>query len=172
MIGETKEEIKAIQLKRKNKIVPFLAGLLLALVLFSCDAGRIYENFYSFGTQGWNKDSIAVFKVDIQDTVQHYNLLINTRNLENYPYSNLWVFVDVVSPDNKLIRDTVEYELALPNGKWTGKGTGGVYENQFMLRQNVFFPRTGDYTFKIQHGMRDDELKGLKDVGFRIEKMQ
>lgn len=142
----------------------------MVLVLYSCDKKRVYEDFYTSGSNGWDKDSVANFEVNIPYSTMSYNILINCRNLENYPYSNLWLFVDVINPDSMAIRDTVEYQLALPNGKWTGNGTGGVYENQFMYRSNVFFPKAGIYKFQIQHGMRDEKLKGMKDIGIRIEK--
>ncbi|MFA9390592.1 MAG: gliding motility lipoprotein GldH [Prolixibacteraceae bacterium] len=142
----------------------------MGLVLFACDTKRVFEDFYTTKSEGWNKDSVANFTVAITDTKVDYNLLINCRNLENYPYSNLWLFVDIISPDSMAVRDTLEYQLAYPNGKWTGRGTGGVYENQFTFRSKVFFPDTGNYQFIIQHGMRDETLKGLKDIGIRIEK--
>lgn len=164
--------IKMIQQIRANRLTSYLLFSLLAFTFFSCDSSRVYEEYYSAGASGWNKDSVAVFQVQISDTTTHYNLLVDTRNLENYPFSNLWMFIDVLSPDSVAIRDTMEVQLAYPNGKWTGKGTSGVYENQFMYRRNIFFPKAGNYTFKVHQGMRDTTLKGLKDVGLRIETFQ
>lgn len=173
MIERTEDqEIGMNHRTKPNKGLMVLFCMLLVIAFSSCDSNRVYEDYYSLGATGWNKDSVAVFQFQVEDTTAHYNLLVNTRNLENYPYSNLWLFVDVTSPDSVAIRDTLEVQLALPNGKWTGKGTGGVYENQFMYRRNVFFPKQGNYTFKIQQGMREANLKGLKDIGFRIENHQ
>jgi gliding motility-associated lipoprotein GldH len=144
--------------------------IVLAGILFSCDTKRIYEDYYNIDPEGWHKDSIASFNFSIDDTIQYYNLLINTRNLEAYSYSNLWLFVDVIAPDSTVFNDTVEFRLAQPNGKWLGKGSGGVYLCEFMFRTNIFFPETGDYKIKLQHGMRDEKLAKLKDIGIRIEK--
>jgi gliding motility-associated lipoprotein GldH len=33
-------------------------------------------------------------------------------------------------------------------------------------------PVSGKYTVKLRHGMREDVLKGIHDVGFRIEKVE
>ena len=151
----------------------FFSMIVLGMVLvsfYSCDKNRVYENFYSTGANGWDKDSVAKFQFDIADIETRYNLYINTRNSEQYPYSNLWLFVEVIAPDHTAIRDTVEYQLALTNGKWSGKGTGGIYLSQLPYRINVFFPVEGTYQVNIQHAMRDEQLKGLTDIGIRIEK--
>lgn len=138
-------------------------------MLLACDRKRVYEEFSAIPASGWEKYSVANFKVPIAQKDRNYNLYLNSRNLENYPYSNLWLFIEIMSPDSVFIRDTLEFQLALPNGKWTGRGTGGVYENQFNYKTNVFFPEIGTYTFQVQHGMRDNELVGLKDIGIRLE---
>lgn len=143
----------------------------IIFILFgACDTGKIYEGFYTADTKGWHKDSMAVFNFNIQDSSAIYDLLVNTRNLENYPFSNLWLFVDIVAPDSTTVRDTIEYQLAQPNGKWLGTGTGGVYFNSFNYRSKVYFPQSGEYKIKIQHGMRDVSLKGLKNIGLSVAK--
>jgi len=162
------QKIKLKTPKTLTKILNVAILGLLVFLLFSCDRKRVYEDFFTT-SGGWNKDSIANFKVDIKNTSINYNLMINCRNLVNYPYSNLWLFINIISPDSMAIRDTLEFQLAQPNGKWTGKGTGGVYENQFWYRANIFFPNSGNYQIQIQHGMRDENLRGLKDIGVRIE---
>lgn len=167
----TETVVQEIKTRIRKATKPVIAILLL-FVLFSCDSKRVYENYYSNGNEGWVRDSIAVFDVNVEHTGTNFNLLIGCRNLENYPYSNLWLFVDIVSPDSTVLRDTVQYELALPNGKWIGKGTSGVYFNQFTYKRNVFFPVKGNYQVSIQHAMRERKLKGLKDIGLRVEKVK
>lgn len=144
--------------------------ILISLVLFACNANRVYEDYYTTASDGWHKDSTAAFTFEISDTSSLYNLYINTRNLENYGYSNLWLFTSITAPDGSVLGDTVEFQLALPNGKWTGKGTSGVYHNQYIYRQEVYFPMSGAYTFSINQGMRETRLDGLRNVGISVEK--
>ncbi|MBN2805590.1 MAG: gliding motility lipoprotein GldH [Prolixibacteraceae bacterium] len=170
MIKETQGTAGQTTRRREGNPTIKAAVLLLAVILFAaCDRHRVYESFYSSKDAAWDKYSIARFEIPISQKNRNYNLYINCRNLENYPYSNLWLFIDIMSPDSLTIRDTLEFQLAQPNGKWTGRGTGGVYENQFAYKTNVFFPDTGTYLFQVQHGMRVDELRGLKDIGIRVE---
>ena len=128
------------------------------------------ETYKTIDPSGWSKDSCAVFNFQVDKNYLNYNILIDVRNRGDYPNSNLWLFVDVMAPDSTVIRDTVEYQLALPNGKWTGKGTGGLYTNQFPFRTNVFFPSPGKYTVSVTHAMRTDPLIGISDIGLAVKR--
>ncbi len=153
------------------KTIIYKILILLLIVQFAaCDSSRVYENYYHADASGWHKDSIATFAFNISDTTQYYKLILSTRNLEQYSYSNLWVFIDIVAPDSTVFNDTVEFQLAMPNGKWIGKGSGGVYLCEFDYRSNVFFPLKGEYKIHVQQAMREDRLSNLRDFGLRIEK--
>ncbi|MCF8357626.1 MAG: gliding motility lipoprotein GldH [Prolixibacteraceae bacterium] len=139
------------------------------LMIASCNTGCLYEDYRSFGNEGWDKDSLISFNVQVTDTAPAFDINIYVRNLGDYQYSNLWLFAEVQAPDSSVIRDTVEYVLAKPNGEWTGKGNT-VFSNNFIFRENVYFPRKGIYTFTLQQAMREDKLKGISDIGLRVEK--
>lgn len=147
---------------------------LLLLVIFagmiSCDRRRVFESYKELDKNGWNKDSIVVFKMDLADTIRNNNLFVNIRNKGNYPYSNIYLFLTILSPDGKSRTDTVEFTLAEPSGKWKGSGIGGLYDNQIEYKSSVFFPKKGTYTFSIKQGMRDNVLQGIRDIGIRVEK--
>ncbi len=148
----------------------FLLMALLAVIFGSCDRGGVFEEYKTIDHSGWHKDSAVVFTANLTDTLSSYNLYLDIRNKGNYPNSNLWLFVNIKSPDGKLLTDTIEYTLADHAGKWTGSGIGDLFDNQFAYKQNVYFPVSGDYKFLIRHGMRATHLTGIQDVGIRIEK--
>ncbi|MFA5327724.1 MAG: gliding motility lipoprotein GldH [Prolixibacteraceae bacterium] len=146
--------------------------LIVALVigLVSCDRKRVFEAYHKLDKNGWNKDSVIVFNVQLTDTIKNNNLYIDIRNKGNYPYSNIYLFLTVDSPDGKSLTDTVEFILADASGRWKGSGIGGLHDNQILYKNSVYFPHKGNYTFKIKQGMRDNVLPGIRDVGLRIEK--
>lgn len=152
------------------KKVFILIPLTILCIFFACKTDKFYEEYKTLDPSGWNKDSCAVFSFKIDKTFLNYNLYINVRNRGDYANSNLWLFVDIIAPDYTCIHDTVEYQLALPNGKWVGKGTGGIFFNQFPFRENVFFPMAGTYTISIRHAMRNDPLTGINDIGFGVKR--
>jgi gliding motility-associated lipoprotein GldH len=143
---------------------------LLFLFFLSCKSDKVYEDYKTIESSGWNQDTVAKFSFTIDKNYLGYNLSFNIRNRGDYPYSNLWLFVDIIAPDYSIVSDTLEYQLALPNGKWTGKGTGGMYSNKFLFRENVSFPAPGKYTISVHQAMRTNPLTGISDIGLEVKR--
>ncbi len=118
----------------------------------------------------WKLMDIPAFKVPITDTLKSNNVSFTIRSGSSFPFRNIYLFVTTTSPDGKKITDTLQYNLADQKGKWYGKGFGDVHELNLPFKSNVSFPLKGIYEFKIQHGMRIENLKGVYDFGLRIEK--
>jgi gliding motility-associated lipoprotein GldH len=152
-----------------NKAV-ILISLGMLLMVVACKTDKLYEDYKSIQSSGWDQDSSAVFSFNIDKTFLNYNLFINIRNRGDYANSNLWLFVDITAPDYTCIHDTIEYQLALPSGKWIGKGTGGMFSNQFPFRENIYFPIAGIYTISIKHAMRNNPLTGISDIGIGVKR--
>ena len=148
----------------------FFVVITLCVLIFGCDSNRVFEDYHAVGSEGWHKDSLVIFNVDQSGLNQGHNIFINVRNRGDYSNSNLWLFIAINSPEGQLLTDTVEFVLAEPTGRWKGSGIGDLYDNQFLYKQNVIFPESGEYRFSIKQGMRSDILEGIHDVGLRIEK--
>ena len=155
---------------RIKQIFIYIAGILLITGIVSCDRKRVFEAYKTLDNNGWNKDSVVIFDVALSDTIKNHNLYVNIRNKGTYPYSNLWLFLSVGSPDGKMVTDTVEFSLAEASGRWKGSGIGDLHDNQILYKSSVYFPHKGNYTFHIKQGMRDNVLPGIRDIGIRIEK--
>jgi gliding motility-associated lipoprotein GldH len=149
----------------------FYLVLALAGCCVSCvgDSSVISESS-PIANKTWQAGQIMDFEFESNDTLQLYQLYVTLRNTTDYPYSNLFLFLDIEFPDKRAYRDTIECVLARKDGQWTGKGFGKIIENQFLFRDDVWFPVPGKYTFRLQHGMREDYLEGIADVGIRIVK--
>lgn len=155
----------------KRLAVQFLIIGILIIIILSCDNSRIFEEYQSIPKSGWHKDSLAVFNFPISDTLQNYNLLVSVRNEITYNYSNLWLFIEIDQPGGVALKDTFELALADPLGKWLGEGFGGLKTRQVLYRRNIWFPVAGNYKINVQQGMREEKLTGIRDVGFRVEKL-
>jgi gliding motility-associated lipoprotein GldH len=154
---------------RRNSFQLLIFASLIAL-LFSCDRNRVFEAYKELPQTGWNKDSLVVFKIDVTDTLQNNILYLNVRNDIKYKYSNLWLFVKIDQPGKTAIADTFEMILAAPTGKWLGEGFGGIKTRQVIYKSGIYFPVSGEYKINIQHGMRENVLQGITDIGFRVER--
>ena len=158
----------------KSSVFAFLLTLLCA-----CDRNRVFDEYKELGT-AWDKDSIVSFEFERQDTLARYNLFINIRSNNSYPYSNLFLIVEMEQPGTKIAKvDTLEYEMANPDGTLMGSGFTDVKESRLWYKQNVSFPKPGLYRVSIQQAVREagkvpgvSELPGITEVGFRIESTQ
>ncbi len=141
------------------------------IFMLSCNSRDVYMQYVHIDKGNWHKDSVVNFNVDITDTATFYNLYVNLRNRSEYPYQNIWLFVETVISGSPVMRDTIEFYLADDMGKWLGTGIGAVYDMPVLYRQNYRFANSGNCKFSIQHGMRDTVLKGINDVGLHIERI-
>ncbi|HNQ27478.1 MAG TPA: gliding motility lipoprotein GldH [Aquaticitalea sp.] len=160
----------------KNK--PFFLLFFILLLLLSCDTDRVFDDYRSIHG-AWDKDDPATFNYTTSDTLRPYNLFINIRNTNTYKFSNLFLIVEMQYPHGKTIKDTLEYQMAKPNGELLGQGFTDIKENKLWYKGHdkpFVFSEKGNYEIKIRHAMRNngqvngvDKLEGITDVGFRIE---
>ncbi len=144
---------------------------IICLLLFSgCNSKTVFQDSEAIPASGWTIDNIIDFGVALDDTVHLHELYLSVRNTTDYPYRNLYLFLDIEFPDKRILRDTIEVLLANREGQWTGKGFGSIRSNSFLFRDDVWFPTPGTYTFRLQHGMREEALKGVSDIGIRIDR--
>ena len=160
----------------KNKIGIFF---LTVFMLISCDSDRIYDEYVSLSNSTWSKENTITFTFPIKDSINKKNLFINLRNNKDYGYSNLFLITQMNFPDGEIIIDTLEYDMADRTGKFLGEGFTDIKENKLFYKENITFPNTGEYTFKVRQAMRKngavggvEELEGITQVGFRIEKIK
>ena len=143
-----------------------LASALISLV--SCDQTMVYDENKAIGGAVWKANDVKSFEFDITDTLQLYNFYVNVRNGEEYPFSNLYLFVEMEFPNGKKSIDTLECPLADQLGNWYGSGLGSIFDNRVLFRERKKFPLSGHYKVDIHQAMRTDALEGIYDVGFRL----
>ena len=152
----------------KNKLIWLI---FVSLFTVACTSNDVYFEFKNIAPQGWSKDSMYTFEVPITDSLSRYNVYVNIRNRGDYPYQNLWLFLHKTTPDSVQVGDTIECYLADKRGKWLGSGLGSIVEMPVLYETNVRFKTTGIYKYQIIQGMREDVLKGITDIGLRVEKV-
>jgi gliding motility-associated lipoprotein GldH len=146
--------------------------LIFFLLLSSCNSNVVFTKSKAITGETWNLMDAAVFKVPINDTLTSNNVNFSIRTGASYPFRNIYLFVSATSPAGKTITDTLQYDLADEKGSWYGKGFGDLHELILPYKSNVFFPAKGIYEFKIQHGMRVENLKGVYDISLKIDKIK
>lgn len=147
--------------------------VLAVLLLTACDGTVYYSEYGDVDENGWKSTDSVCFDVQVDDTTHLFNLLAEVRNNVDYPYSNLFLFVNLTLPDGSVAPcDTLEIPLADAMGKWQGKHSGRYVDSRFRLNQKerpIRFPMMGNYHFAITNGMRDDAINGISHVGLIVE---
>jgi len=159
---------------QNNKFLIF--GFALSLLFFSCDKQRVFDEYQEIDGS-WHKKQKVAFTFEQNDTIQDYNMFVNIRNNNDYPYNNLFLIVSMLQPDGVTKVDTLEYQMANPDGSIMGEGFSDVKESKLWYKENAKFPKMGKYVVTVQQAVREsgkvpgvEQLQGISEVGFRIEK--
>ena len=152
--------------------------IVLGLLIIGCDTSRVAEENVDFEARTWNVDSIVSLNFSIEDIESPYTLSMNLRNTSDYPWQRIFVGYWLKdSLGNTLLTNTSElrklesFPLFDPKtGVPLGKGLGDIFEHRFVLTDSLQFKEEGKYIIEFQQYMRDEDLKGVVSVGYRIER--
>jgi gliding motility-associated lipoprotein GldH len=124
--------------------------------------------------RAWHKDSVVTFNLPELDSTKRYNLFVTLRDNNNYPFNNLFLIVGLEMPNGFTKVDTLEYQMANPDGTLMGDGFSDIKENKLFYKEKVRF--RGKYKVNIKQAVRENgkvpgvtALEGITEVGFRIE---
>jgi len=141
---------------------------LCLICLVQCDSPHFYQQQVST-RNNWNKTSALIFRFEIKDTAAKYDFFVLSRNNNEYPYNNLYLFTELTNPKGEKFTDTLQYYLAFQDGEWVGKGNS-LKELYLLYRENISLKDTGKYQLSVKHGMREDNLKGIEDLSLIVDK--
>ena len=156
----------------------FSIFLLVLILMFSCDDIIEFNQYKTLENSFWKSGEKITFAFEVKDTILPKNLYINIRNNNDYEFSNLYIITELKFPNNTLVIDTLQYEMADISGMFLGNGFSEIKENKLFYKEHKVFPVSGKYVLNIRHAMRKngkvnaiENLNGIQDVGFSIEKI-
>ncbi len=139
-----------------------------------CSDNLVFQSDVPIPGGAWSRDFKPEFAFDITDTVSEHDVYIDVRHTGDYPFNDLFLFVDLTGPNGRAARDTVECLLADPSGRWLGKGTGFIFSDRIqakvLYKLHNRFPATGRYTMRLEQAMRMEPLPAVIDVGVSVER--
>jgi gliding motility-associated lipoprotein GldH len=145
------------------------------MLIVSCNTDTIVSETRAM-PEIWNKNAEITFEIPKLDSLKKYNIFLNIRNSNKYKYNNLFLIVSMNFPQGKTVTDTLEYQMANPDGSWLGEGIGSVKESKLWYKERVSFLEKGIYTIRMAQAIRNNgdvdgvtNLEGITDLGFSIE---
>lgn len=151
------------------------AGLLITMIILvisftSCDQEYFFYDAVDIENAEWRFEESPQFEFSTSDTSSYLDFYLDIRNNEVYSYRNIYAFIEMEFPNEKTLKDTIHFpDMATPEGKWTGSGIGGSYDNSILYKSRRKLPLPGDYKLRVTHAMRDEALLGIERVGIHIE---
>ncbi|HMX03270.1 MAG TPA: gliding motility lipoprotein GldH [Chitinophagales bacterium] len=144
--------------------------LVTCFVAAGCEQSRVFDKNTPIDKSGWAYGTALSYEVQINDTTQSYNLYINVRHTDAYPYNNIWINMTTTFPDGTKQTTKVDVPLSEPEGEWMGNCVDGICFNTTLIKSDFFLPQKGKYTFTLEQDMRMNPVPDILDVGIRVEK--
>lgn len=140
------------------------------LFISGCEQSRVFDKNESLAKEGWFYGEQKVFEVEILDTAIAYNMYVNIRHTDQYPYNNLWLKLNTKLPDGNIQENKINVELSTPTGEWTGNCIDGICYSTVLVQHNFSLLQKGKYTFTLEQDMRMNPIPYLLDIGVKVEK--
>ena len=154
-----------------NRAFLFLG--LLFLGISSCASDSIYREDQDT-PNGWELKNELKFLVD-QSLSAPTNIYLHLRNNQDYPFSNIFLVVNISTQDSIIESDTLEYAMAKPNGEWLGAGFSSVKESKLWWKEQWSTKAEPPFEIAIAQANRtngrakgEDQLPGIVSVGISI----
>ena len=158
--------------QKSNSIILSIAALMV-LLCYSCTQSSVAHIYNSVPKDGWSRDSLLTYNIQIDSLSQECNIDIELTYNNNYPYSNLYLLLSVAdSMANIVSSDTLQLLLADEYGEWNGDGWGTTYQQREEYKRAFEFPSSGNYNITIAQGMRGEPIKGIERVGVKVDKVE
>ena len=111
--------------------------LLIIFIIFfvvSCQNKKTF--IYKFNNEQWDiQQDTIMFIYNANKVESSYNVSLFFRNNINYPYRNIYMFVDILHNHDIIQTDTLQYAVTDKYGRWYGKGIGDTKDNYFLFEQ-------------------------------------
>jgi len=139
------------------------------LFLFGCGPNYIFDEGHVIENAEWTYQDTLNCKVDIQDSLKIYNLLLDIEHSTEFSNQNMYVMIHTLFPTGERLSERVSLEIASKAGVWFGDCDSEWCNFTIPIQQGAYFNATGKYVFTIEQFMRVNPLPGIKSIGLKIE---
>lgn len=155
----------------KRYTLYILGALMIAVSLVACNWDKTYDNYRSVDVEGWNRSDTLDFNVG-RIPQGDYEVSVGFRATSTYPFKELGFDISwTVYPSGKTTHKRVKCPIYDDSGKMVGKG--GISSDDFIYRiGNISVGRADSVVVSVSHGMNQDIMPGITQVGIQLEPAQ
>lgn len=150
------------------------AAVLAGSLLTACNISPAYYKYQSVRGLAWQLTDTLHFEVSLPDTGRaDLAVWLEIRHRGDYPYRNLSVRMarqtwTTLPPDTVCQTDTLRLTLTDTEGRWTGEGLANIFQCTFEAGK-IHTTTPAVLHFDITPALPDSLLKGISDIGIRLE---
>jgi gliding motility-associated lipoprotein GldH len=154
----------------KSSRLPVFLVLSFALMFHACTTIDVYEKTAAMPMHEWKEKNTPSFTFTISDTTPLYNIFVVLRHTDAYHFNNIWLNLTTKTPlDSTAAPQSLNLQLADNRNGWLGTGMDDIYEHRIKIAGPSALHK-GNYTFTLQHIMREEPLQFILNAGIRVEK--
>ncbi len=142
----------------------------LSIGFSACGPNYHFEQAYPIQDNSWQQADTLDFVVEIEDTLQIYNLYLDVEHQTDYPFQNIYLMIHTEFPSGQRIHERVSVDMADKAGRWYGDCNSESCQLRVNIQQGAFFNAQGPHKITVEQYMRLDPLPGIRNVAFRVEK--
>lgn len=145
--------------------------MMAVLFITSCQKKSAYQNAETIPDSKWALGDVVSFRDSLTESdPEKLHFEINLRHTNIYPYQNIWLYIQTKCSDGTTRMDSIDWTISEPNGRWLGTGWGSLYNLSYQLPDLEIKKNNQKRWFyiEIQHGLRDEYIKGVENIGVRL----
>jgi gliding motility-associated lipoprotein GldH len=125
-----------------------------------------YENFRSLPGERWERDRVVAFDVDIPRPGL-YTFMLYVRHTPGVEQANIACLLTLSRGGVTLAERRAEFLLSDSLGRWTGDGAF-LRTLKTTAGEPLAVDSAGVLRVEVSHRMKNEELKGIKDIGLHV----
>lgn len=151
----------------KNKICICILFLLLGCT--ACNYPSTLEKYKTLANETWERDSNYKFEFNIPQP-GNYHISTCIRHTTDYKQKNISCYLTILHQRVEMDKENSDIIIVDNNGRWVGQGLTGLKTVVQPIDRIFHFDSTGVYTVEIKHRMKDKQLKGIKNIGIKMNR--
>ena len=148
----------------------FFLLLFVSISMMACGPDYLFQQRIEIPNQEWTYEQIADFEIEVKDTLELYNLILEIEHSVNYSKQNIYVKIHTEFPSGEKLSKQIPINFADKGGQWYGDCGSEWCTLLVNIQQGAFFNEAGNYTFSFEQFMRINPLPGIKALTYKVEK--
>ncbi len=152
-----------------------LAVVAVITLLTACQQRPVLYQYTKVSQEGWHSFDTLYYEVPSLPAAGTYTFTLGARFTNSYPYGDLWLVLEQryggdsisLTPEVRH-RDTLHLQADFMANKWQSRGTT-FHDVEAEVTTTHLTPQQMPLKLLVYHIMRRQRLKGISDIGVRMD---